>query len=85
MANVWGTLRSLITQQSYLQGKSKKPILQISLKVFLEVTEAVRVLFTFDSTGKANLSRRSSAAAVINSGLGAFGLTPYHRCICYLD
>lgn len=62
MANVRGTLRSLITQESYLQGKSKKPISQTSLEVFPEVTEVVRVLFTCDNTGRANLSRHSSAA-----------------------
>lgn len=62
MANVPATLISLTTQESYLQGKSKKPILQTSLKVFLEVTEVVRVLFTCDSTGRANLSRHRSAA-----------------------
>lgn len=62
MANVPGTLRSLIIQESYLEGKSKKTILQTSLKVFLEVTEVVRVLFTCDSIGRANLSRHSSVA-----------------------
>lgn len=66
MANVQGTLRSLITQESYLQGKSKKPILQVPLKVFLEVTEVVRVWFTCDSSGRAYLSRHSSAAVKLH-------------------
>lgn len=52
---------SWITRRSYLQSQSKKPILQTSLKVFLEVTEFVRVLFPCDSSGRANLSSHSSA------------------------
>jgi len=61
MVNVQGSFRSLIAQESYLQGKSKKPILQFSLNVFLEVTEVVRVSSNCGSAERANVSRHSSS------------------------
>lgn len=80
MSSVKGTCRSLITQEVYLQGKSKKnpPILSVSLKLFLEVTEVVTVLFTLDSAGTANpkLCCGEAALIVINSRPGS--LTPCH-------